>query len=72
MGLRALLLVYVVIILPLFFAPYYAFIRDQPGVNFTFALFFAMVVGPFPCSCPCPAAVGRGLHENKSSICEAL
>ncbi|KAK9806670.1 hypothetical protein WJX73_006436 [Symbiochloris irregularis] len=41
-GLRALLLVYVVIILPLFFAPYYAFIRDQ-GVTFTFALFFAMV-----------------------------
>ena len=58
MGLRGLLLVYVVIILPLFFAPYYAFIRDQ-GVTFTFALFFAMVVG-----------VLRGPARMQFSLCE--
>lgn len=45
MGLRALLMVCVVLIIPLFFAPYYAFIRSE-NLSFTFALFFAMVVRP--------------------------
>lgn len=38
-----MLLVYVVVIIPLFFGPYYAFIRS-PTVGFTFALFLAIVV----------------------------
>ena len=61
-GLRTLLLVYIVLILPLFFAPYYAFIRSQT-VSFTFALFLAMVVRqhklPALLTCACIAAVNR-------------
>ena len=38
-----MLLVYTVVIIPLFFGPYYAYIRT-PDVSFTFALFLAIVV----------------------------
>ena len=45
LGLRSLFLVYVVLIIPLFFGPYYAYIRN-PDVSFTFAVFLAIVVSP--------------------------
>ena len=48
-GVRALLLVYIMLIEPLFFGPYYAFVRQDVS-SFAFALFFAIVVGPARCA----------------------
>ena len=50
---RSLLLVYVTLVVPIFFGPYYSFVRDDVH-SFAFALFLVIVVRA-SCSLPCQA-----------------
>ena len=42
-GVRSLLVVYVTLVVPIFFGPYYSYVRDDVG-SFAYALFLVVVV----------------------------
>ena len=77
-GVRALLHVYIMLIEPLFFGPYYAFVRDDVH-SFAFALFLVIVVRTCICKHALQAAspehVLRSMHvlsyKLSFSLCAA-
>lgn len=71
MALRSMLLVYVVIIIPLFFGPYYAYIQTSPNMSFTFALFLAIVVCPM-CALAVPSLLLASPVAPHAYICPTL
>lgn len=62
---RAAARVYIILLVPLFYGPYYAQVR-QESASFAFALFFAMIVStPLDCCPLMRVMIGqRPLHES--------
>lgn len=65
---RVLVRLYVVLIIPIFYGPYYANISDNSR-NFVFVLFFAVMVSVAPTPCIAPfvwlAAMGRPTSSHE-------